>query len=109
MISGSSKEVCPGMNDLARKSCLVLMDRTTHLVIQPNIVLYSLADMDDKAILQMTIVNVREAAGKSTNMERIGFDRGMDKLLTSAVCISEVVTDGHIEVGALMSKHRNLI
>ena len=65
---------------------------------------YSLADMNDKAILQMKIVDVREAAGKSTNMERIGFERGMDKLLTSAMCISEVVTDGHLETGALMSK-----
>ena len=65
---------------------------------------YSLADMNDKAILQMNIVDVREAAGKSTNMERIGFERGMDKLLTSAMCISEVVTDGHLEIGVLMSK-----
>ena len=70
---------------------------------------YSLADMNDKAILQMNIVDVREAAGKSPNMKRIGFERGMDKLLTSAMCISEVVTDGHLEIGALMSKHRDLI
>ena len=42
---------------------------------------YSLAGMNDKAILQMNVVDVREAAGKSTNMERIGFKRGMDKLL----------------------------
>ena len=60
---------------------------------------YSLADMNDKAILQMNIVDVRKAAGKSTNMERIGFERGMDKLLTSAMCISEVVTDGHPKLG----------
>ena len=65
--------------------------------------------MNDKAILQMNIVDVREAAGKSPNMERIGFEREMDKLLTSAMCISEVVTDGHLEIGALMSKHRDLI
>ena len=44
---------------------------------------YSLADMEDHAILQMNIMDVREAAGKSNNMERIGFERGMDKLLTS--------------------------
>ena len=65
---------------------------------------YSLADMADNAILQMSIVDVREAAGKSNNMERIGFERGLDKLLTSAMCIKEVVTDGHLEIGALMSK-----
>jgi hypothetical protein len=39
--------------------------------------------MEDHAILQMNIMDVREAAGKSNNMERIGFERGMDKLLTS--------------------------
>ena len=66
---------------------------------------YSLASMNDNAILQMNIVDVREAAGKSNNMERIGFERGMDKLLTSAMCIKEVVTDGHLEIGALMSKY----
>ena len=65
---------------------------------------YSLADNDDCAILQMNIVDVREAAGKSNNMERIGFERGMDKLLTSQMCIKEVVTDGHLEIAALMSK-----
>lgn len=66
---------------------------------------YSLADMNDHAILQMNIVDVREASGKSNNMERIGYERGMDKLLTSAMCIKEVVTDGHLEIGALMSKY----
>ena len=65
---------------------------------------YSLADIDDRAILQMNIVDVREAAGKSNNMERIGFERGLDKLLTSKMLIKEAVTDGHLEIAALMSK-----
>jgi hypothetical protein len=30
--------------------------------------------MDDNAILQMNIVDVREVAGKSNNMERTGFE-----------------------------------
>lgn len=29
----------------------------------------------------------------------------MDKWLTSAMCIKEVVTDGHLEIGALMSNY----
>ena len=65
---------------------------------------YSLADMEDHAILQMNIIDVREAAGKSNNMERIGFERGMDRLLASQMNIKEVVTDGHLEIAALMSK-----
>ena len=66
---------------------------------------YSLADMEDHAILQMNIMDVREAAGKSNNMERIGFERGMDKLLTSQMSVKEVVTDGHLEIASLMSKY----
>ena len=44
---------------------------------------YSLADMDDNTILQMDIVDVREAGGKSNNMERIGFEKAMGVLLAS--------------------------
>ena len=66
---------------------------------------YSLADMEDNAILQMNILDVREAAGKSNNMEQLGFVRGMDKLLTSPMSIKEVVTDGHLGIAALMSKY----
>ena len=65
---------------------------------------YSLADMNEQAILQMNVVDVREAGGKSNNMERIGFERGMDALLASEITLKEVVTDGHLEIAALMSK-----
>ena len=66
---------------------------------------YSLADMNEHAILQMNIVDVREAAGKSNNMERIEYERGMDKLLTSPISIKEIVTDSHLEIAALMGKY----
>ena len=66
---------------------------------------YSLADMQDRAIVQVNIVYVREAAGKSNNMERIGFERGMDALLASPMILKEVVTDGHLEIAALMSRY----
>jgi hypothetical protein len=68
---------------------------------------YSLADMEDRTILQMNVVDVREASGKSNNMERIGFERGMDVLLASPMILKEVVTDGHLEIAALMSKCTN--
>ena len=54
----------------------------------------------------MKIVDVREIEGrKSPNMERAGFERGLDNLMQSKMNIKEVVTDGHLEIGALMSKH----
>ena len=81
------------------------MGGMTHLVIQAQYCMYILADMADNAILQMNIVGVREAAGKSNNMERIGFERALNKILTSTITIKEVVTDGHLEIGTLMSKY----
>jgi hypothetical protein len=43
---------------------------------------YSFVDADTKEILQVKVVDVREANGKSNNMERIGYERGLDDLLT---------------------------
>ena len=66
---------------------------------------YSFADMDTKCILELNIVDVREVEGrKSPNMERFGFKRGLDKLIGSKMNIKKVVTDGHLEIAALMSK-----
>jgi hypothetical protein len=60
---------------------------------------YSLADMEDNTILQMNIVDVRDAAGKSNNMEQIGFVRGMDKLLASQMSINWQCPPGRPEIG----------
>ena len=64
---------------------------------------YTFAEMTTKCILQMNIVDVRELEGrKSNNMERIGYEKGLDKLMESKMIIKEVVTDGHLEIGALI-------
>ena len=66
---------------------------------------YSFADMESKHILGMNIVDVREVEGrKSPNMERLGFERGLDQLLKSKMVLSELVTDSHLEISAVMSK-----
>ena len=65
---------------------------------------YNIADMETKSILNMSIVDVREVeARKSANMERIGFERGLDSILKSTMSVKEVVTDAHSEISALMS------
>ena len=69
---------------------------------------YSLADIEDKTILQMNVVDVREVAGKSNNMEQVGFEQSLDMLLASQMDVKEVVTDGHLEIAALMSKCINM-
>ena len=66
---------------------------------------YSFADMETKSILSLNVVDVREIEGrKRSNMERVGFERGLHELLTSKMDLKEVVTDGHLEISALMSK-----
>ena len=58
---------------------------------------YSFADMDSQSILQMNIVDVREIEGrKSTKMEQVAFESGMDSILLSPMVVKEVVTDGHL-------------
>ena len=67
---------------------------------------YTIADMVDKVILQQNVLDVREVPGrKSTNMETIGFQRGMDALLNTDIIIKEVITDGHTGIAALMSEY----
>lgn len=61
---------------------------------------YSLADVNTLEIVQINVVDVREANGKRNNMERIGFERGLDNLMTSDIAIKEVVIDDHLEIAA---------
>ena len=69
---------------------------------------YTFADTESKCILEIDFVDGREVEGrKSPNMERIGFEIGLDKLAKSKIKVKEVVTDGHLEIGALMSKYQN--
>ena len=66
---------------------------------------YSFADMDTKTILNVSIIDVRKVEGrKSPNIERFGFERGLHELQQSDMKIKEIVTDGQMEIGALMCK-----
>ena len=52
------------------------------------------------------MVDSREADDKSVNMEKIGFTRAMDDVIAkSATPVTEVVTDQHSQIRALMSKY----
>ena len=77
----------------------------TLLVIRPSTVPTVLMMLIPRRFCRSkSLMHVREANGKSNNMERIGYERGLDDLLTSEMIIKEVVTDGHLEIAALMSK-----
>lgn len=62
---------------------------------------YVFTDEISRRVLHSEVVDVREAGGKSPNMEKIGFDRGMDFLMNK-VKVKEIVTDGHLQISATM-------
>ena len=47
----------------------------------------------------------RETGKKSTNMEKACFLKAMEDLEENGVHVSEVVTDAHLQIGAVMSKY----
>ena len=68
---------------------------------------YSFLDTESNLILHQELVDVREAELKSPNMEKIGFQRGLDYLIEKSD-IGGVVTDAHTQIGALLGNHLNL-
>ena len=64
---------------------------------------YSFCDEKTKKILHTNSVMVQEASGKSPNMERIAFERGLD-FVAKKVKVATVVTDAHSQIRAMM-KH----
>jgi ribonuclease HI len=47
----------------------------------------------------------RETEKKSTNMEKACFLKAMEELRERDVAVAEVVTDAHLQIGAVMSKY----
>ena len=65
---------------------------------------YSLMDAETKKLLTMQFIDCRETERKSPNMEKLGFTRAMDEIMSTCKVI-EVVTDGHPQIKAHMSKY----
>lgn len=63
---------------------------------------YSTMDNDTKFIMEVVTIDKRETNRNSVIMEKEGFTRTMDKLLHE-VPLREFVTDGHLQIAALMS------
>lgn len=55
-------------------------------------------------ILHIFVMDKRMTGGKSAVQEKACFQKGMQFLLAKGLTISEVVTDAHVQVEALMSK-----
>lgn len=65
---------------------------------------YTFMEHESNDILVMIFIDKRLTSLKSSNMEVLGFQRGMDYLISNGVHISEVVTDAHSSITKLMSK-----
>lgn len=57
---------------------------------------------DSKKIIAIETLDKREVGKKSTNMEKAGFQRALEDVRSSNN-VTEVVTDAHLQIGALMS------
>lgn len=63
---------------------------------------YSMMENDSKKIIAIETLYKREVGKKSTNMEKAGFQRALEDVRSSNN-VTEVVTDAHLQIGALMS------
>ena len=66
---------------------------------------YTMMDVETREILDIQIVNKRELQLNSVIMEKEGCRRGLDSLKAEKLNISELVTDAHIQIRAMMSKY----
>ena len=65
---------------------------------------YTLMEYSSKEILDIVVIDKREADLKSPTMEVKGFTRLMSKLIQAGLNIVEVVTDAHLQITSTMSE-----
>ena len=66
-------------------------------------------ECDTGDIVAMAIVDKRQTNFKSTNMEIMGFQQGLDELLEKPMKVKAVVTDGHLQIASVMSKFKDVV
>ena len=70
---------------------------------------YTFMENTTHKILHIVVMDKRVTGGKSAVLEKACFQRGLQFLLDKGLVISEVVTDAHVQVEALMSMFTFLI
>lgn len=65
---------------------------------------YTFMENDSKKIISVKTMDKRETERKSANLETLGFIRGMQDVRERGLQVKEVVTDAHLQIGAMMSK-----
>jgi len=65
---------------------------------------YSLMNMATDKIIAFSVVDVTKAAGSSTNMEVLAFERCLQELHDNDFTVDVVATDRHVQVRSLLKK-----
>lgn len=65
---------------------------------------YTMMDDQSKKIISLITMDKRETGKKSCKIEKTCFMKSRNDLLENHINIEEVVTDAHIQIGAVMSK-----
>lgn len=67
---------------------------------------YSVMENETKKIISVKTLDKRETEGKSVNLEKAGFARCLEEIQDiKGLNVSEIVTDAHPQIDAMMSKH----
>lgn len=62
-------------------------------------------DYESGDILDIRVIDKREAEYKSTNMEKMAFLQMLQLLQGKGLVVKEIVTDAHLQITALLSKY----
>ena len=65
---------------------------------------YTFMDNKTKKIISVRTLDKRETERKSGNLEKAGFIRCLNEVQAKGLTVSEIVTDAHLQIGAMMSK-----
>lgn len=70
---------------------------------------YTMMDDQSKKIISLITMDKRETGKKSCKIEKTCFMKSRNDLLENHINIEEVVTDTHIQIGAVISKNNYYI
>lgn len=65
---------------------------------------YTMMDNTSKKIVSLETMDKRHVERKSSNMEKACFIKTVQALTEKEISISEIVTDSHMQISALMSE-----
>lgn len=64
---------------------------------------YTFMENSSKKILAISTLDNRETDKKSVNLEKAGLIRGQKEIQEQDLHVTKVVTDAHLQIGAVMS------